>query len=331
MTTIASKPLSRNTACLLEYPMDQNSTYSHIYITSVIHQDLGELRNRLKEQYSVINSTGEIPLKEYKSRKDIDNFERDIKKINLETKRDVELGTELQEMNKKEEEKIILKTEKNTKSTNFILSIINQQKVLFTLNRKLFLYCLFISFLSFSIQLIFITVLVREYYNLDIVHTKDNEQLAIRFIALFTMSLMVWIEYKNGIDKLNHAIYQSFLYRSVARRNVSIFTSLMQMIAAILSLLVCTMLIAQTSSVIDNAKSLGAILMLINVDNWIGDYFVHSNKRIKVYTREHIVQIWCYDKKNHQCLTFMYIVEIGIFFFFLLVSFYWIVKSIGYN
>ena len=145
------------------------------------------------------------------------------------------------------------------------------------------------------------------------------------------MSLMVWIEYKNGIDKLNHAIYQSFLYRSVARRNVSIFTSLMQMIAAILSLLVCTMLIAQTSSVIDNAKSLGAILMLINVDNWIGDYFVHSNKRIKVYTREHIVQIWCYDKKNHQCLTFMYIVEIGIFFFFLLVSFYWIVKSIGYN
>ena len=115
MTTIASKPLSRNTACLLEYPMDQNSTYSHIYITSVIHQDLGELRNRLKEQYSVINSTGEIPLKEYKSRKDIDNFERDIKKINLETKRDVELGTELQEMNKKEEEKIILKSEKNTK------------------------------------------------------------------------------------------------------------------------------------------------------------------------------------------------------------------------
>ena len=60
----------------------------------------------------MINSTGEIPWKEYKSRKDIDNFERDIKKINLETKRDVELGTELQEMNKKEEEKIILKSEK---------------------------------------------------------------------------------------------------------------------------------------------------------------------------------------------------------------------------
>ena len=328
MTTIASKPLSRNTACLLEYPMDQNSTYSHIYITSVIHQDLSELRNRLKEQYSVINSTGEIPLKEYKSRKDIDNFERDIKKINLETKRDVELGTELQEINKKEESKAVIKKGKQ-KKTNFLLSIIKQQKVLFTLNRKLYLYCLFISFLSFSLQLTFITVLVREYYNLDIVLTKDNEQLAIRFIALFTMSLMVWIEYKHGIDKLNHAIYQSFLYRSVARRNVSMFTSFMQMISAIGCLLVCTMLIAQTSSVIDNAKSLGAILMLLNIDNWIGDYFVHSNKRIKVYTRDHIVQIWCYDKKNHKSLSFMYGVEILIFFGFLLVSLYWIVKSIG--
>ena len=329
MTTLeVSKPLSRNTACLMEHPMDKNSTYSIIYITSVIHQDLIELKKRLKQHYSSINCTGEISLKEYKKRKNIDNFERDIKKINLETKRDVELGTELQEINKKEESKAVIKKGK-PKKTNFLLSIIKQQKVLFTLNRKLYLYCLFISFLSFSLQLTFITVLVREYYNLDIVLTKDNEQLAIRFIALFTMSLMVWIEYKHGIDKLNHATYQSFLYRSVARRNVSMFTSFMQMISAIGCLLVCTMLIAQTSSVIDNAKSLGAILMLLNIDNWIGDYFVHSNKRIKVYTRDHIVQIWCYDKKNHKSLSFMYGVEILIFFGFLLVSLYWIVKSIG--
>ena len=329
MTSLeVSKPLSRNAACLMEHPMDKNSTYSIIYITSVIHQDLIELKKRLKEQYSLINCTGEISLKEYKKRNNIDNFERDIKKINLETKRDVELGTELQEINKKEESKTVMKKGK-PKKTNFLLSIIKQQKVLFTLNRKLYFICLFISFLSFSLQLTFITVLFREYYNLDIVLTKDNEQLAIRFIALFTMSLMVWIEYKHGIDKLNHAIYQSFLYRSVARRNVSIFTSFMQMMSAIGCLLVCTMLIAQTSSVIDNAKSLGAILMLLNIDNWIGDYFVHFNKRIKVYTRDHIVQIWCYDKKNHKSLTFMYAIEIFIFFGFLLVSLYWIVKSIG--
>ena len=39
------KELSRNTACLIEHSIDTNSTYSHIYITSVVHQDLIELRN----------------------------------------------------------------------------------------------------------------------------------------------------------------------------------------------------------------------------------------------------------------------------------------------
>ena len=86
MTTLeVSKPLSRNTACLMEHPMDKNSTYSIIYITSVIHQDLIELKKRLKQHYSSINCTGEISLKEYKKRKNIDNFERDIKKIILIT------------------------------------------------------------------------------------------------------------------------------------------------------------------------------------------------------------------------------------------------------
>ena len=38
------KELSRNTACLIEHSIDTNSTYSHIYITSVVHQDLIELQ-----------------------------------------------------------------------------------------------------------------------------------------------------------------------------------------------------------------------------------------------------------------------------------------------
>ena len=116
---------------------------------------------------------------------------------------------------------------------------------------------------------------------------------------------MVWIEYKMGIDKLNHALYQKFLYLSDARRRTVILSSLMQMGNAIGCLLCCTMLVAQNQSVIDNAKSLGAMMMLLNIDNWIGDYFLHSNKRIIVYTRSYLVQIWCYDKKNHPFFVYM--------------------------
>lgn len=141
---------------------------------------------------------------------------------------------------------------------------------------------------------------------------------------------MVWIEYKMGIDKLNHALYQKFLYLSDARRRTVILSSLMQMGNAIGCLLCCTMLVAQNQSVIDNAKSLGAMMMLLNIDNSIGDYFLHSNKRIIVYTRSYLVQIWCYDKKNHPLLTFYYTVEIILFFGFFLSSFIWLVKSVDY-
>ena len=164
------KELSRNTACLIEHSIDTNSTYSHIYITSVVHQDLIELRNRLRNQYAAINCTGKFPLHEYKKREAIDNFNRDIRHINLESKRDIELSIELSEIKPAIEPKEE-PDEKIEKSGGFILSIIKRQKTLFTLNRKLFLYCLCIAFLAICLQFSFIGVLVREYFMLEVVLT----------------------------------------------------------------------------------------------------------------------------------------------------------------
>ena len=138
------KELSRNTACLIEHSIDTNSTYSHIYITSVVHQDLIELRNRLRNQYAAINCT--------------------------ESKRDIELSTELSEIKPAIEPKEE-PDEKIEKSGGFILSKIKRQKTLFTLNRKLFLYCLCIAFLAICLQFSFIGVLVREYFMLEVVLT----------------------------------------------------------------------------------------------------------------------------------------------------------------
>ena len=124
----------------------------------------------MRNQYAAINCTGKIPLREYKKREGIDNFNRDIRHINLESKRDIELSTELSEIKPAIEPKEE-PDEKIEKSGGFILSTIKRQKTLFTLNRKLFLYCLCIAFLAICLQFSFIGVLVREYFMLEVVLT----------------------------------------------------------------------------------------------------------------------------------------------------------------
>lgn len=328
-TTEASdkkKIIPKHSACLYENNLDSNSTYSHIYITSVVHQDLIELKKRIKEQYSLINCPEGASLKEYKkqqSSESTDNFDKALSKINLSVKRDIELCTEMKEI--KEDD---FQEEKKEKKKNFLLSIIKRQKTLFTLNQKLFLYSLLISVISFSIQLIFIGVLAKEYASVGVLKIKDHEQIALRFIALIAITIMVWIEFKRGSDKFNHAIYQKFLYISAKRRLVSAINGLMQMMAGLSCLFCCTMLVAQNDSVVNNVKTLGAMMMLLNIDNWIGDYFLCTNKRLKVYTRNHLVQIWCYDKNNHPLLTFLLWSETIIFLFIFGGAFYWMVLSV---
>lgn len=320
------KIIPKHTACLYEKTLDSNSTYAHIYITSVVHQDLIELKKRIKEQYSLINCPEDASLKEYKRQQNTestDNFDKALSKINLKVKRDIELSTELNEINEGS-----TKEEKKEKTKNFILSIIKRQKMLFTLNQKLFLYSLLISVISFSIQLIFIGVLTKEYFSISVLKIKDHEQIALRFIALITITIVVWIEFKRGSDKFNHAIYQKFLYISAQRRFVTAVNGLMQMMAGISCLFCSTMLIAQNDSVVNNVKTLVTMIMLLNIDNWIGDYFLNTNKRIKVYTRNHLVQIWCYDKKRHPLLTFLLWSENIIFLFCFGGAFYWMVLSV---
>ena len=59
------KSYSKNKAMIYEVPLDESSGYPHIYLTSVVHNDVKELRRRLKRQFSLINSNGTVPIEEY--------------------------------------------------------------------------------------------------------------------------------------------------------------------------------------------------------------------------------------------------------------------------
>ena len=60
------KSYSKNKAMIYEVPLDESSGYTHIYLTSIVHNDVKELRRRLKRQFSLINSNGTVPIENMK-------------------------------------------------------------------------------------------------------------------------------------------------------------------------------------------------------------------------------------------------------------------------
>ena len=54
----------------------------------------------------------------------------------------------------------------------------------------------------------------------------------MRILSFITLSIYLWTEYRNGRKKLNHAVYQGFLYQSLFKRFVSGFFGGFQMFSA---------------------------------------------------------------------------------------------------
>jgi hypothetical protein len=282
--------LTKNTATIYERLINQNSTCTGVYITSVIHFDIIALQKRLKIQYSKINNTNKIPLNTYITLPGIDNFEKDIKNINIE----------------------------NYNS----LYDKNQSNV------KLFLYSLFFSLISSFIEIVFTYSLIFKYINLPIIITKDLEQITIRFVSFCTLTVVVWMNYQNGKYIFNHSITQGYLYISMLRRIISALDGLIHMFIS-LSILFCfTMLVLRGTVTVENVKTLGSMIVLINIDNWIGGSLIQSNYLMKMYCRKNIVMIWCVNKKRNILLNMLRFIENSFFISCFICGFIYLKKSI---
>lgn len=300
--------MSKSLARIDTTNIDEHSTFSYIFITSIKYKDSDELKECLKNEFLRINSKKQKKSQTFL----IDKFRQAVQFIHKKKIKDIEL---------EQETNISIPSTPHEKS--------EQEKIEYILNRNLFLKSVFIGFLSTLIQMTFLILLTKNYYKMNIQKTDDPEKISMRIVTVFGMSVLVWIEYRNGKVKFNHGLFQGFFYVNIKRRLITIIFSLIQMISGLLCLVSCTMLIAQNASVVENAKSFGAIIMLVNIDDWAGEYFLNSNKRMKVYLGGSLECIWCYDKERRMCLRLVNFIELILFFSVEALAMSWVYKSIG--
>ena len=147
------KNLTKNKAVIYDEMLDYQTGYSAIYLTSVYHDNVDELKNILKDEYSKINTTGKISLNEYKNVENLDNFENDFNNLRL-------INEDLSNN---------MKLEKN--------------------KNKLFLYSIGITIITIYIQLTFSFSLLFENYYDKVLITTDSNLIYLRLVLFITFSL----------------------------------------------------------------------------------------------------------------------------------------------
>lgn len=258
---------SSGLAMIHEEDLDEQSGYSHIYLTSVYHDDVNKLKDVLKRQFHKV-SQKRIPLETYLQNDDDQSFNDEIEEINLEAAFDPD---------KEDLEEAGHKTKK----------------------ADLFLYSLSVGLLSAIIQMSFIITLIKEYFREEHFIATDHELIAIRIFAFLTLNLKLWIEFSNGRKIVMHGVYQGFLYRDMYKRIISVFMGCVQIFTALACCFCSSQLIVQTETVVDCVKDFSALIIITEIDNWIGDYFINMSKQMRLYTREYVVQLYVLKKNEY--------------------------------
>ena len=245
--------LTKNKAIIYDEILDYQTGYSAIYLTSVYHNNTEELKNILKDQYSKINTTEKISLNEYKSVENLDNFEKDFKNLRLINE---DLSSEI-----------------NSEKNHF----------------HLFLYSIGITIITILFQLSLSFALLYENYYSKISKTTNKNLIYLRLVLFITFSLKIWIGYSNGRKKLNHSIYQNFLYRTI---NKNIINGLFGVIQIIVNFIIYY-----------------SFIVTINLEKWVGYYFIFTNKNLLKYSRNNFIQIWCMDKDKIENYNILELIE----------------------
>ena len=170
---------------------------------------------------------------------------------------------------------------------------------------NVFNYAFGVGTLITLVQLSFLLTIIKEYFREPINVTGDPELISIRLLAFVTLSLYLWIEYLNGRKKLNHSVYQGFLYQSFCKRVVSGFFGGFQMFTAFACYYACGELLKRNEGVIECVVDFSSLVIIIELDDWFGDYFINTSKDMKVYSRGYIVQVWCVDRDKAKKYTLL--------------------------
>lgn len=288
------KNLTKNKAVIYDEMLDYQTGYSAIYLTSVYHDNIDELKNILKDEYSKINTTGKISLNEYKNVENLDNFENDFNNLRL-------INEDLSNN---------MKLEKN--------------------KNKLFLYSIGITIITIYIQLTFSFSLLFENYYDKVLITTDSNLIYLRLVLFITFSLKFWIGYSNGRKKLNHSLYQNYLYRTMNRNIISGLFGLIQIIMNFFIYFTFIQILIRENNLLKSIFIFVCFIIIINLEKWIGNYFIFTNGNLLNYSRNNFIQIWCIDKDIIEKHNYFEYFEDALCFLLFLLCFIPLYKSIKF-
>ena len=192
--------------------LDDNSTYTFVFLNSIFHDNIDELRDHLKLQFHS-KSKYNISKDEYLSTKDY-YFDKSFSELNITDEKNIY----------KEKFKPINSEDKD--------------------NKYLFISSFFIALLSSLFQLGFTFVFNIKYCGKEENFLELNMQIKImKFLALFCLVLKSFTEFLNGKKIAIYGIYNGFLFKTQIRRILCILIGLLQISSNLILLFFFTKII----------------------------------------------------------------------------------------
>lgn len=272
----------------VEEYLDDKSIYTYVFLNSIYHDNVEELREHLKLQFHS-KSKYNISKEEYLSTKD-DYFDKSFNELNLREEKNI---------NKEKFKPINLESKEN---------------------KYLFISSFFIALLSSIFQLSFTYIIIKEYEKEYYIDELNINSKIMRIAVLFCLTFKTFTEFMNGKKIVVYGIYNGFLYKTQIRRMLSILMGLIQ-IGTNLSILVFFFkLIFIYVKIIKYVEILCIFIVISQFDNMIGGYYINSCQKLKNYCRGVFSQINLVNNRKKCKITFIDIILYIIFIVFVFLS-----------
>lgn len=282
----------RSDITFFEENLDNNSIYSYIFLTSIYHDNIEELKEHLKLQFHY-ESKYNISKEEYLSTKD-DYFDKNFNELNLKEKEEKNINKKVFKPMKIEEEN--------------------------ECNKNLFIISFFIALLLIIFQLTFLYIIIREYLGREINFETNTKLNIMRYMIYLCLLFKSYIEFLNGKKIVSYSIYYRFLYKTQIRRLFCLLMGLVQICINCLLFIYFSKVLFISESVIKCIEIFCVFIVVSQFDEWIGGFYIKICKQMRNYTRDDFKQICLYN--NTKCrITFIDIILNIIFYIIILMSF----------
>lgn len=292
--------------------LDDSSSYSQAFLTAVYHDNIPELKKVVKKEFFRLNNK-EIPNSnkiemtnlvdgEESSEDPISkSFENEWSNLEIEEKKE-ENEDEL------EEEEVIKKDKKD-----------------------LFKFSAIIATASGLMQLSFLITIIYEYFHSPRFLSANPGLIATRLVCFITISITIWKEYKNGMNIFLHSVGQGFLYRSKGKRISSGLIGLLQCATALSTLYCSSEMIVQNVSVSDCVSNFTCLMIITDVDDYLGSYFIGTDRDFDDYADGRSQQIYVIKQKGMGLNMIPELIMKGVCLFIYVISIIPMLLSIEWN